>query len=296
MVDVDASESEFWRGILTFGGAEPLAEELGDVRIARRGVEDPVGAVPHPEHAQRVAVDRRHALRQHVEPRVVLGEAPDLEHFDHVVVADWLARVKLPPCHLVRNDPRRLDVGTLRVALLPRLLVDFVQIHAVQNGELGEFFPNLGVHLDAATIGPAKLCQTLNRGITAWQTHARRLVGHWASQDVEVAPLILPEEVRRLTMLQGFANRLAVLILLVPVKRLAARRLRIRRVADARLGRKPGDEVVRGQVEFQAGAALAVRAAAGDLRADRLALLYAHGLAHLRGLRSHSAARRCQGW
>mmetsp|Transcript_94203 Transcript_94203/g.294754 ORF Transcript_94203/g.294754 Transcript_94203/m.294754 type:complete len:287 (+) Transcript_94203:3-863(+) len=131
VVDIDAREPEVGRNLLPLARLEPPTEELGDVLVARRGVEDAVRPVPDPESPQRVAVYGLHALRQDVEPRLVVGEAPGLQYLGHVAVGDGLAGLQLPPGHLVRNDSGRLDVRTLRVALLARLLVYLVEVHAI---------------------------------------------------------------------------------------------------------------------------------------------------------------------
>mmetsp|Transcript_1784 Transcript_1784/g.4368 ORF Transcript_1784/g.4368 Transcript_1784/m.4368 type:complete len:262 (-) Transcript_1784:81-866(-) len=226
--------------------------------VAGRGVENAVRPVTHPEDPQRVAVHRLHTFRQDILASVILGESPNREDLYHVLVSKVFAGFELPARHLVGHDPRGLDVCALGITLFSRLLVDLVKVHAEFLGQHRQLLPDFGVHLDAASIGAPELCQDLDHRVRARRCHASRHVRHGPAQHLQVAALVLPQEVRRLAMLQGLRHGFSFLVLRVPIEGLAARRLRVGRVLDARLPRETRYQVVGFCVELQARATLAV--------------------------------------
>mmetsp|Transcript_34509 Transcript_34509/g.99027 ORF Transcript_34509/g.99027 Transcript_34509/m.99027 type:complete len:247 (+) Transcript_34509:575-1315(+) len=234
VVDVNPREAKLGRDGFAFVHVKPFAEELSDILVARGRIKDAVCAIPHPENSQCVAMNRRHAFRQDIEPCLVVRKAPDLQDVQHIPVGDLPTGLQLPSRHLVGNDPCSLDVRALRVALLARLFVYLVEVHAVLLGKVGELLPQSRVNLDAAAIRTSKLGQDLDYGILAWRAHAGWPVCHGPAQHFQVASLVLPEQVCRLAVPERLAHGLGLLVLLVPVKGLAPTRLRVGDVADAR--------------------------------------------------------------
>mmetsp|Transcript_96391 Transcript_96391/g.171345 ORF Transcript_96391/g.171345 Transcript_96391/m.171345 type:complete len:271 (-) Transcript_96391:132-944(-) len=257
-IHVDACEDAFASNIVGLVVAEPLAEELREVWICKRGVGDPKLSIAQPDRSQSVRVYPALALGKHILPTLIASKSPDLQGLGDVSVTHFSSGLgsfrQEPPRESIGQGALRLDVCTLVVPRLIGFCMQFVKIIAKILRNLQAEFSLLGLHLQGES------CRTTEATQDPLCTRLAHLVALEAvgnlrarsSKHLQVASLILPEQIGRLRpQLQCFINCLGLHVSRVSLIRLASDVLWIRHVLDPRLPGEFGDSLVCFQSKLQ---------------------------------------------